>query len=60
MANLTIQLPDDVARSLEAIAAAQRNCPATGAGTVECSHPRELEAAILAVRGRDLFSTDPS
>jgi hypothetical protein len=90
MANLTIQLPDDVARSLEGIAAAQRKTvqqlaleqlsaliSEPHAGSPEAvlramrgsPHPsaadvEELDAAILAgrlaVRDRDLFSTDPS
>jgi predicted transcriptional regulator len=92
MANLTIEIPDDLVRSLEGIAAAQRKSvqqlaleqlsslvgvisePRTGSPAAvirvmqESPHPSsadvdELDAAIaagrLAVRTRDLFSTDP-
>jgi hypothetical protein len=89
MANLTIEMPDDLARSLEGIAAAQRKSiqqlaleqlssliPENRVGSPEAvlrvmqepPHPsaadvEELDAAILAgrlaVRARDLFSTDP-
>jgi hypothetical protein len=93
MANLTIEMPDDLVRSLEGIAAAQRKSvqqlameqlsslvgvsPELRAGSPvavlrvmqEWPHPSsadvdELDAAItagqLAIRTRDLFSTDPS
>jgi hypothetical protein len=92
MANLTIEIPDDLVRSLEGTAAAQRKSvqqlvleqlsslvgglapPAGSPAAVlrvmqEPPHPSsadvdELDAAILAgrlaVRSRDLFSTDPS
>ena len=92
MANLTIEMPDDLVRSLEGIAAAQRKSvqqlaleqlssligvnPEPRVGSLaavlrvmqEPPHPSsadvdELDAAIaagrLAVRARDLFSTDP-
>jgi hypothetical protein len=92
MANLTIEMPDDLVRSLEGIAAAQRKSvqqlaleqlssligvnpePRVGSPAAvlrvmqEPPHPSsadvdELDAAIaagrLAVRARDLFSTDP-
>lgn len=90
MANLTIEIPDGLARDLEGIAAAKSKTvqqlaleqlssliPAPHLGSPkavlrvmqEPPHPsaadvEELEAAILAgrlaVRARDLFSTDPS
>jgi hypothetical protein len=93
MANLTIEIPDDLVRSLEGMAAAQRKSiqqlalehlsslvegiagsragsPAAVLRTMrEPPHPTsadvdELDAAIaagrLAVRARDLFSTDQS
>jgi hypothetical protein len=92
MANLNIEMPDDLVRSLEGIAAAQRKSvqqlaleqlssligvnpePRVGSPAAvlrvmqEPPHPSsadvdELDAAIaagrLAVRARDLFSTDP-
>jgi hypothetical protein len=92
MANLTIEMPDDLVRSLEGIAAAQRKSvqqlaieqlssligvnpePRVGSPAAvlrvmqQPPHPSsadvdELDAAIaagrLAVRARDLFSTDP-
>jgi hypothetical protein len=90
MANLTIEMPDDLARSLEGIAAAQCKSvqqlaleqlrsliPEAQAGSpqavlralqepphLSAADVEDLDAAImagrLAVRARDLLSTDPS
>jgi len=93
MANLTIEMPDELVRSLEGIAAAQRKsvqqlalgqlsslvqgmpgplsgCPAAVLRAMQepphltSADVDDLDAAIaagrLAVRARDLFSTDPS